>query len=215
AGPHQHAGRHRRRRALPGQRARRLHQRPGHPGGRRPHAELARPRPPPRLPEGRRSRRRVGRRRRPVNPTTPQRFDRDQRRLPLNTFIKTTLAAVAAATALAAAAQSEPGLTDKSIRIGMFSPLSGNSMAYGFDVVNAAKMYYDKVNKEGGIHGRKIDIVLEDDRCNANDLLAAVKKLTEQDKVFLLNGGSCSGPVVGAREYVEREKIPLVMLNAS
>lgn len=133
----------------------------------------------------------------------------------MKTFIKTTLGAVAVATTLAAAAQSEPGLTDKSIKIGMFSPMSGNSMAYGFDVINAAKMYYDKVNKEGGIHGRKIDIVLEDDRCNANDLLAAVKKLTEQDKVFLLNGGSCSGPVVGAREYVEREKIPLVMLNAS
>lgn len=133
----------------------------------------------------------------------------------MKALIKTALAAVAVSTALAAVAQSEPGLTDKSIKIGMFSPLSGNSMAYGFDVVNAAKMWYDKVNKEGGIHGRKIEIVLEDDRCNANDLLAAVKKLTEQDKVFLLNGGSCSGPVVGAREYVEREKVPFVMLNAS
>ena len=112
----------------------------------------------------------------------------------MKTFIKTTLGAVAVAITLAVVAQSESGLIDKSIKIGMFSPMSGNSMAYGFDVINAAKMYYDKVNKEGGIHGRKIDIVLEDDRCNANDLLAAVKKLTEQDKVFLLNGGSCSGP---------------------
>ncbi|MGT2455332.1 ABC transporter substrate-binding protein [Cupriavidus basilensis] len=58
-------------------------------------------------------------------------------------------------------------------------------------------------------------MVLEDDRCNANDLVAAVKKLTEQEKVFLLNGGSCSVAVLGAREYVERAKIPLVMLNAS
>ena len=95
-------------------------------------------------------------------------------------------------------AQSEPGLTDKTIKIGVFGPLSGNAMAYGFDVINAAKMYYDQVNKEGGVHGRKIELVIEDDRCNANDLLAAVKKLTEQDKVFALNGGSCSGPVVGA-----------------
>ncbi|VTU19207.1 Leucine-, isoleucine-, valine-, threonine-, and alanine-binding protein precursor [Variovorax sp. PBS-H4] len=117
--------------------------------------------------------------------------------------------------ALGASAQTEPGLTDKTIKIGMFGPLSGNSMAYGFDVINAAKMYYDKVNKEGGVNGRKIELVVEDDRCNANDLLAAVKKLTEQDKVFLLNGGSCSGPVVGAREYVERVQVPLVMLNAS
>ena len=115
----------------------------------------------------------------------------------------------------AAQAQQDPGLTDKTIKIGLFGPLSGNSMAYGFDVMNAAKMYYDKVNKEGGIHGRKIELVIEDDRCNANDLLAAVKKLTEQDKVFALNGGSCSSAVVGAREYVERSQIPFVMLNAS
>jgi len=72
-------------------------------------------------------------------------------------------------------AQSEPGLTDKTIKIGVFAPLSGNAMAYGFDVLNAAKMYYDKVNKEGGVHGRKIELVIEDDRCSANDLLAAVK----------------------------------------
>lgn len=129
---------------------------------------------------------------------------------------KSFIAAIATSAAtLCAWAQTDPGLTDKTIKIGMFGPLSGNSMAYGFDVINAAKMYYDKVNKEGGIHGRKIELVVEDDRCNANDLLAAVKKLTEQDKVFLLNGGSCSGPVVGAREYVERAQIPLVMLNAS
>jgi len=115
----------------------------------------------------------------------------------------------------AAFAQAEPGVTDKTIKIGMFSPMSGASMNYGFDVINAAKMYYDKINKEGGVNGRKIELVVEDDRCNANDLLAAVKKLTEQDQVFLLNGGSCSAAVVGAREYVERAKIPLVMLNAS
>ena len=126
------------------------------------------------------------------------------------------LAALVAATAFGtASAQTDPGLTDKTIKLGVYSPMSGNAMAYGFDVINAAKMYYDKINKEGGIHGRRIELVIEDDRCNANDLLAAVKKLTEQDKVFALNGGSCSGPVVAAREYVERAQIPLVMLNAS
>jgi branched-chain amino acid transport system substrate-binding protein len=127
-----------------------------------------------------------------------------------------TLVALATLTLTLGAAQAQdPGITATSIKLGVFAPLSGNSMAYGFDVLNAAKMYYDKVNKEGGIHGRKIELVVEDDRCSANDLLAAVKKLTEQDKVFMLNGGSCSGAVVGAREYIERAQIPYVMLNAS
>ncbi|WP_291772369.1 ABC transporter substrate-binding protein [Castellaniella sp.] len=109
----------------------------------------------------------------------------------------------------------EPGITDTTIKIGLFSPLSGPGMAYGFDVVNAAKMYYDKINKEGGVNGRKIELVVEDTRCNANDLVAAVKKLVEQDHVFLLNGGSCSAAVVAAREFVERSKVPFIMLNAS
>ncbi|AWM86552.1 ABC transporter substrate-binding protein [Microvirga sp. 17 mud 1-3] len=109
----------------------------------------------------------------------------------------------------------EPGLTDKTIKIGMFSPLSGANMAYGFDVVNAAKMYYNKINKEGGVHGRQIELVVEDDRCNANDLVSAVKKLVEQDQVFMLNGGSCSAAAVAAKDYVVRSKVPWVMLNAS
>ena len=115
----------------------------------------------------------------------------------------------------AAAGAQEPGITDKAIKIGIFGPLSGPSMAYGFDVVNAAKMYYDKINKEGGIHGRKIEYVVEDDRCNANDLVAAVKKLVEQENVFMLNGGSCSAAVVAAKDYVVRNKVPYLMLNAS
>lgn len=115
----------------------------------------------------------------------------------------------------AAASAQEPGITDKAIKIGIFGPLSGPNMAYGFDVVNAAKMYYDKINTEGGIHGRKIEYVVEDDRCNANDLVAAVKKLVEQENVFMLNGGSCSAAVVAAKDYVVRNKVPYLMLNAS
>lgn len=131
-------------------------------------------------------------------------------------FTKLALCMSIAALGLAQPVQAaEPGITDTTIKIGLFSPLSGPGMAYGFDVVNAAKMYYEKVNKEGGIHGRKIELVVEDTRCNANDLVAAVKKLVEQDHVFLLNGGSCSAAVVAAKEFVERAKVPYFMLNAS
>lgn len=123
--------------------------------------------------------------------------------------------ALAATLTLGPAEAQEPGLTKTSIKLGLFGPLSGPSMAYGFDVMNAAKMYYEKINKEGGIHGRKIEWVQEDDRCNANDVVAAVKKLVEQDNVFMLNGGSCSAPVVAAKDYVVRSGVPWVMLNAS
>jgi len=130
-------------------------------------------------------------------------------------FLRSLATAICLLALAVGQAQAETGVTDTSIKIGMFGPLSGNAMAYGFDVINAAKMYYDKVNKEGGIHGRKIELVIEDDRCNANDLLAAVKKLVEQDKVFMLNGGGCSAAVIGAREYIDRSQVPWVMQAAS
>ena len=125
------------------------------------------------------------------------------------------LAAAITLCGTAAARADEPGLTPTTIKIGMFAPLSGPSASYGQDVANAARMWFDKTNREGGIHGRKIEVVVEDDRCNANDLVAAVKKLVEQENVFLLNGGSCSAAVIAASDYVVRNKIPLVMLNAS
>ncbi|MGT2455331.1 hypothetical protein ACU4GI_19600 [Cupriavidus basilensis] len=64
-------------------------------------------------------------------------------------FSALALVATLTATTLVAHAQSQPGITDKNIKIGMFSPMSGPSMSYGFDVINAARMWYDKVNKEG------------------------------------------------------------------
>jgi branched-chain amino acid transport system substrate-binding protein len=49
----------------------------------------------------------------------------------------------------------DPGLTDNEIVIGLFGPLSGPLVGFGLDPVNAAKMWYDDINKKGGIHGRK------------------------------------------------------------
>lgn len=130
-------------------------------------------------------------------------------------FWKHAAVALCTTVAFSGANAQTDGVSRDTIRIGMFAPLSGSAMSLGFDVANGAKMIYERVNLEGGIHGRKIEVVLEDDRCNANDLVAAVKKLVEQDKVFLLNGGSCSAATVAAREYIERSQIPLVALNAA
>src|SRR3546814_18012395 len=71
------------------------------------------------------------------------------------------------------------------------------------------------INGMGGIWGRQIELVIEDDRCNANDLVAAVKKLVEQDQWFMLNGGSCSAAAVASQEPVLRAKVPYMMLNES
>lgn len=125
------------------------------------------------------------------------------------------LTALAGLLGAGSAGAQTPGVTDNEIVIGMFSPLSGALAIYGVDPVNAAKMWCEEVNKKGGIHGRKIRVIVEDDKCNANEANAVARKLVTVDKVFLLNGGSCTAATVAIQEYVTREKVPHVMLNAS
>ena len=126
------------------------------------------------------------------------------------------LAAVATAGILGGAAQAaDPGITDSEITIGLFAPMSGQLAAFGLDALQAAKMWYEETNKKGGIHGRKIKVIAEDDKCSANEVVAVVKKLVTVDNVFILHGGSCTAAAVAAQEFVTREKVPHVMLNAS
>ena len=109
----------------------------------------------------------------------------------------------------------DPGITSNEITIGLFAPMSGPLTAFGLDALQAAKMWYEETNKNGGIHGRKIKVVIEDDKCNPNEAVAVVKKLITVDKVFFVHGGSCTAAAVAAQEFVTREKVPHVMLNAS
>jgi len=109
----------------------------------------------------------------------------------------------------------DPGVTPTEITIGMFAPMSGTLAAFGVDPLQAAKAWFEDINKKGGIHGRKIKVIVEDDKCNANEVVAIVKKLITVDKVFMINGGSCTAATVAAQEFITREKVPHVMINAA
>jgi branched-chain amino acid transport system substrate-binding protein len=114
----------------------------------------------------------------------------------------------------AIAAADEPGITAGEITIGVFNPLSGPLSAFGYDPAYAAKMWYDDVNKRGGIHGRKIKVLMSDDKCDTNETLSIIKKFVAVEGVFLINGGACTAGTQAAKEYVTREKVPLIAMNA-
>lgn len=129
--------------------------------------------------------------------------------------IRSVLFAAAVGLTASPVQAADPGITDSEITIGLFAPMSGPLAAFGLDALQAAKMWYEEANKKGGIHGRKINVVIEDDKCNANEVVAVVKKLVTVDKTFIVHGGSCTAAAIAAQEFVTREKIPHVMLNAS
>ncbi|MGI4940063.1 MAG: ABC transporter substrate-binding protein [Janthinobacterium lividum] len=112
-------------------------------------------------------------------------------------------------------ARAETGVTDDEIRIGLFGALSGPLAINSVDAVNAAKAYYADVNAKGGVNGRKIRLIVEDEKCSPAEANAVVRKLMTMDNVFALHGGSCSGVVVSLQELANREKIPHLFLNAS
>jgi branched-chain amino acid transport system substrate-binding protein len=105
----------------------------------------------------------------------------------------------------------EPGLTPSEIRIGTFGALTGPGYLYGKLVMNGVEIVFDEVNSSGGIHGRRLVLVREDDRCDPAAAIAAVQKLIYQDEVFALIGGGCSNATYAARDTIEKAKIPTLI----
>jgi branched-chain amino acid transport system substrate-binding protein len=66
-----------------------------------------------------------------------------------------------------------PGVTGDTIKIGTFGPLTGPNYLFGKLVMNGAEIVYNEANKAGGIHGRKLVLVREDDRCDPATAIAA------------------------------------------
>jgi branched-chain amino acid transport system substrate-binding protein len=115
----------------------------------------------------------------------------------------------------ASSARAEEGVTSDTIRIGMFGPLTGPVSIYGYPINDGAIAVYKAANDAGGINGRKIEIVQEDDACDPAKARAAVKKMISRDQVFAINGGSCSGATFATRDMLIDEKVPFMVVAAT
>lgn len=106
---------------------------------------------------------------------------------------------------------SDEGVTDTEIRIGSSGPLSGIAGFLGDEAFGAIDSYFQSVNAKGGVNGRKLRLVTYDDRLDASQTLANVRKLYEQDKVLglMLAFGD---PVA---DYVTRNNIPTVVFGVT
>jgi len=106
--------------------------------------------------------------------------------------MKRTLLAVGAgftAVALAAGALAQTenrGVTKTEIVLGMHTDLSGPAATYGVSSSNAVKMRFDEANEKGGIHGRKIRLVVEDTQYQVPRAVQAGTKLINRDKIFAM-----------------------------
>jgi ABC-type branched-subunit amino acid transport system substrate-binding protein/TRAP-type uncharacterized transport system substrate-binding protein len=102
---------------------------------------------------------------------------------------------------------------DDEIRIGNTMPYSGPASAYGV-IGKTLAAYFDKVNAEGGINGRKIKFISYDDGYTPAKTVELVRKLVEQDRVLLMFGSVGGATSAAVRPYLNQNKVPQ-LFNAS
>ena len=130
---------------------------------------------------------------------------------------KTCMSTMAALGMLAmvgsANADETTGLTDTAIKVGVMGPFTGNASSYSKTQIGLMA-YFKHINDQGGINGRKFEIVQEDTACAPAKGIAAAKKLVHQDKVFYLHGNSCSGVAMAVKPTVSPTGIPWIIAHA-
>jgi ABC-type branched-subunit amino acid transport system substrate-binding protein len=95
------------------------------------------------------------------------------------------VSAVAIAVPVNAQKKYDPGASDTEIRIGNIMPYSGPASAYG-TIGKAQAAYFNKINAEGGINGRKINFISYDDAFSPPKAVEQARKLVESDEVLLI-----------------------------
>ncbi len=136
---------------------------------------------------------------------TPQHQPDRRSRATRRTLLATSLA-LSLLTPLAAHAQQ--GVTDTEILLGEVEPLTGPPALLGLAYNVGTKIALAEANAAGGINGRKLRLIAEDDGYVPTRTIQAVKKLVEVDKVFALTSLSGSGNAIAAISSIERMGIP-------
>ncbi|MET4151482.1 ABC transporter substrate-binding protein [Bradyrhizobium barranii] len=131
------------------------------------------------------------------------------------TVVRFQVAAVSAALALCTAVSSpalaqkkyDSGASDTEIKIGNIMPYSGPASAYAA-IGKTEEAYFNKINAEGGINGRKIKFISYDDGYSPPKTVEQARRLVESDGVLLIFGSLGTSTNGAIRKYMNEKKVP-------
>jgi branched-chain amino acid transport system substrate-binding protein len=117
--------------------------------------------------------------------------------------------AIVALSATGALAQKkyDVGATDTEIKIGNIMPYSGPASAYGV-IGKTEQAYFNKINAEGGINGRKINFISYDDAYSPPKTVEQARKLVESDEVLFIFNSLGTPPNSAIQKYMNQKKVP-------
>ncbi|HLD05407.1 MAG TPA: ABC transporter substrate-binding protein [Candidatus Nanoarchaeia archaeon] len=125
--------------------------------------------------------------------------------------MKKTLIGLIGVLLLLVACGQQPGSnSSEPIKLGVIGPLTGDVASIGQSMQRAYQLAAEEVNVEGGIHGRQVQLIFEDGRCNGKDGSNAANKLANIDKVSVILGAGCSPETLAAAPITEAAKIILL-----
>ena len=103
----------------------------------------------------------------------------------------------------------------ETIKIGVNEPLTGAFAASGTYVVNGAKIAADEINAKGGILGKQIELVIEDNKSNPTEAAAVAEKLITSDKVSVMMGAWGSSLTLAVMPKLMEYETPMVVETSS
>ena len=110
----------------------------------------------------------------------------------------------------AIAAQYSTGANDTAIKIGNTVPYTGPASVYG-QIGKIETLFFKMINDRGGVNGRKIEFLSSDDAYNPANTVKAVRRLVDQDHVFLMFSQVGTIQNLSVQGYLNREKIPQLL----
>jgi len=108
----------------------------------------------------------------------------------------------------------DPGASDTEIKIGQTMPYSGPASAYSASG-KAEAAYFQKINAEGGVNGRKIKLISLDDSYSPPKTVEQTRRLVEQDEVLLIFGSLGTPTNTSIHKYLNAKKVPQLFINTA
>ena len=108
-----------------------------------------------------------------------------------------------------------PSPAAEPIKIGFIAAVTGPFSFLGEPEKNTAIMLQEWINKEGGIKGRPLQIIIEDSKSEESQAVLATKKLIEKDNVLLVIGSSSTGESLAMAPICEKAEVPMISMAAA
>lgn len=106
--------------------------------------------------------------------------------------------------------ETNSGATGDTVKVGVFVDLTGQTSSFGQSTKNGIELAVEEINKAGGVNGKQIQLIVEDDQGRPEQAKTVVQKLISQDKVQAVLGEVASTNSLAAAPVAQEAKIPMI-----